>query len=103
MYWFYHEYLDEARRFRVHRIDAETEQEARKLHRQACSFHWVSKHVEPSVSALFSRNGPTHRTLISGHRPGEPYRTDYKPVAMPDYIHGLMKNVDCALRDWVTT
>jgi len=36
MYWFYHEYLDEARRFRIHRVDTDTEREARKLHRRLC-------------------------------------------------------------------
>jgi hypothetical protein len=85
-YWFYHEYLDELRRFRIHRIDNNNETEARKQHRQACNFHWVTQHIEPSVSALLSTNGPTQRTLIPSHRPGDTYSTEYRPVPCPPSI-----------------
>lgn len=86
MYWFYHEYLDEARRFRIHRVDCETEQEARKLHRQACEFRWVTHHQEPSVSSLFVKKEGGQRALVQGHRPGDRYHTDFRPVPMPDYL-----------------
>jgi len=85
-YWFYHEYLDEERRFRIHRIDCETEQEARKLHRQACEFRWVSQHIEPSVSSLHTRGEYGPRTIVAGHRPGQPYSTTPNPVPMPDDV-----------------
>jgi len=85
-FWFYQEYLDEARRFRVNRIEADTEQEARRQHRQACEFLWVGPHVEPSVSSLFTTGEYGQRSLVPGCRPGERYRTEYVPVAMPDYI-----------------
>lgn len=93
MYWFYHEYLDEARRFRIHRINCETEQEARKLHRQACEFRWVTEHVEPSVSSLFVKTEGGQRALIPGHRPGERYRTEFRPVPAPDYIREKMRKL----------
>jgi len=85
-YWFFHEYLDEARRFRVTRIEADTEQEARRLHRQACDFHWVGPHTEPSVSSLFMAGEHGQRPLVPGCRPGERYRTSYVPAPMPDYL-----------------
>jgi len=92
-YWFFHEYLDESRRFRINRIDCQTEQEARKLHRQACEFRWVTEHVDPSVSSLFARSDTGQRTLVQGHRPGQPYHTDFRPVPMPDYIREQLKTV----------
>ena len=85
-YWFFHEYLDEARRFRVHRIAAETETEARKLHRQACEFRWVTQHVEPSVSGLFTSAEAGQRTLAPSHRPGDPYHTTTNPIPAPAHI-----------------
>jgi len=93
MYWFYHEYLDEARRFRVNRIDAETETEARKMHRHASEFHWVTQHVEPSVSPLFSRNGPTHRILVPGQRPGQTYSATFNAVPCPPEILARVRNL----------
>ena len=90
MFWFYHEYLDEARRFRIHRINADTEQDARRLHRQACEFRWVTEHVDPSVSSLFARTDLGQRTLIAGHRPGQPYRTEWHPIpAPPDVLQAI--------------
>ena len=86
MFWFYHEYLDEERRFRVHRVDCETEQEGRKLHRQACEFRWVTHHIEPTVSSLFVKTEGGQRALVQGHRPGQPYHTDFRPIPMPDYL-----------------
>ncbi|HEY7823590.1 MAG TPA: hypothetical protein VIG24_12170 [Acidimicrobiia bacterium] len=91
MYWFYHEYLDEARRMRIHRIECETEQEGRKLHRQACEFRWVTQHVEPSVSSLFTRGEYGPRTLAPGHRRGEQYHTEVRPIEMPDYIRQVLR------------
>jgi hypothetical protein len=85
-YWFYQEYLDEARRFRVNRIEAATEQEARRSHRQSCEFHWVGPHVEPSVSSLFTQGEYGQRSLVPGCRPGDQYRTTYVPVTMPDHV-----------------
>ena len=93
MFWFYHEYLDEARRFRIHRIECDTEKEARKLHRQACEFNWVTQHVEPSVSSLFTRTDTGQRTLVSGVRPGQRYTTEFKPVPPPEDVLAALKNV----------
>ena len=94
-YWFYHEYLDEARRFRIHRVDADTEQEARRLHRQACEFRWVTSHVEPSVSSLITRGEYGPRTLVSGHRPGQPYTTTPNPVPPPaDVLQAIRRYRD---------
>lgn len=90
MFWFFHEYLDESRRMRIHRIEATTEQEARKLHRQACEFRWVTQHVEPSVSSLFTRGDYGPRTLAPSHRPGQPYTTQSNPVTMPDDVRALL-------------
>ena len=96
-YWFFHEYLDEARRFRIHRIEADTEQQARKMHRQACDFAWVTQHIEPSVSSLFAKTDTGPRTLVPGHRPGDPYRTVVDATEPPAYIRqqlaGLKANV----------
>ena len=85
-YWFYHEYLDEERRFRIHRVEADTEQEARKLHRQACEFRWVTKHVEPSVSSLMTVGEYGPRSLVTGHRPGQPYSAVPNPVPPPEDV-----------------
>jgi hypothetical protein len=92
MYWFYHEYLDEERRFRIHRVDSETEQEARRLHRLACNFDWVTHHVEPTVSSLFVKTEGGQRALVQGHRPGQPYHTDFRPVPMPDDVREMLFN-----------
>jgi hypothetical protein len=86
MFWFYHEYLDESRRIRIHRITADTEREARNLHRQACAFAWVTAHIDPSVSALYTRGDYGPRPLAPSHRPGTPYHTDTTPTPMPDHI-----------------
>jgi hypothetical protein len=85
-YWFHHEYLDEARRFRIHRIEADNETQARKMHRQACQFSWVTEHAEPSVSSLFMRTEGGHRAIAPSHRPGDHYHTDIAPIPMPEYI-----------------
>jgi hypothetical protein len=85
-FWFYHEYLDEARRFRIHRVEATSEQEARKLHRHAAAFQWVTDHVQPTVSPLFHRTTDGNRTLARGHRPGDTYQTFVAPTAAPAYI-----------------
>jgi hypothetical protein len=82
-YWFFHEYLDEARRMRVHKFTAETEQEARRMHKRACEFLWVTQHVEPSVSALYTR-GDRDYPIAPARRPGQ--TADSGPVPMPDYI-----------------
>jgi hypothetical protein len=98
MYWFFHEYLDEERRFRIFRVEADTENEARKLHRHACEFRWVTAHIEPSVSSLMTKGDVGVRTLAPGHRPGQPYSAEYRTVPCPkdvrDKIVGLkMGNV----------
>jgi hypothetical protein len=93
MYWFYHEYLDEERRFRVHRIEAETETEARKMHRHASEFLWVTQHIDPSVSPLFSRNGPTHRLLVPGQRPNQSYIPAFNPAPCPPEILDQVRNL----------
>jgi hypothetical protein len=86
MFWFYHQYQDEARRFRVFRIEIASEAEARNRHRQACDFHWVTDHVKPAVSPLFTRGEHGVRTLIPGHRQGETYSTEYRPIACPPEV-----------------
>jgi hypothetical protein len=86
MYWFYHEYLDEARRFRIHRVNVDSEQDARRLHRQACEFAWVTHHVEPSVSSLFTKVDGTQRALVPGQRPGDRYHTQVAPCPPPPYL-----------------
>jgi hypothetical protein len=86
MFWFYHEYCDEAGRFRIHRIESQSEAEARRMHRNACEFRWVTEHVRPSVSSLFTRGDYGPRTLAPAHHPGQPYRTEVVPVPMPDDI-----------------
>ena len=89
-YWFYHEYLDEERRMRVHKHTAETEQEARRLHRQACEFRWVTRHIEPSVSALQRRGDGKDVAIVPGMRPGGRYTTEPKPISMPNYIREML-------------
>jgi hypothetical protein len=93
MFWFYHEYLDEIGRFCISRVEARTEQDARKMHSQACHFDWVTNHREPSVSALMGRGEAGVRTLAPAHRPNDRYHTEYSWVPMPDYIRDLMRNV----------
>lgn len=89
-YWFFHEYLDEARRHRVYKVTAEGESEARKLHRQACEFRWVTEHVEPSVSSLFRAGDGRSVAIQPGRRPGEKYGGTEKPIGMPDYIRQML-------------
>jgi hypothetical protein len=88
-YWFFHEYLDEERRMRIFKVTAETEQEARRLHRQACQFMWVTHHIDPSVSALY-RRGERDMPIMQGGRPGGHYGAESKPITMPDYIRQLL-------------
>ena len=94
MYWFYHEFLDESRRFRIHRVESDSEQEARKMHRHACAFQWVTHHIEPSVSPLMEKADAGPRTIAPGHRPGTPYHTDFRWSPMPDYIRQLIRKVE---------
>ena len=94
MYWFYHEFLDEARRFRIHRVEADTEKDARNMHRLACAFNWVTHHIEPSVSPLMEKGDGGPRTIAPGHRPGTPYHTDFRWTKMPDYIRELIGKVE---------
>ena len=91
MFWFYHEYLDEERRFRVHRIEADTEVEARKMHRLACEFRWVTQHVEPSVSSLFTKTPMGQRAIVRSHRPGDTYSTEWRPGPPPDDVRARMR------------
>jgi len=93
MFWFYHEYLDEARRFRIHRFECDSEKDARKHHKQACEFRWVTQHVEPSVSSLFAKTETGSRAIVQGHRPGQPYHTDFQPVPAPDAVRKMFENV----------
>ena len=92
-YWFYHEYLDETRRFRINRIEIDNERDARRQHKQACDFQWVTRHAEPSVSSLFVKTDEGQRALIPGHRPGDPYHTQIAPSPMPAYIRQLLAGV----------
>jgi len=96
-YWFYHEYLDEARRFRIHRVEADTEHDARRLHKQACEFRWVTHHVEPSVSSLYTKDQGTQRALVPGHRPDDAYHTQVAPTQMPPYLRQQLGNLKGAL------
>ncbi len=106
-YWFFHEYLDEQNRFRVFKNTAETEKEARKMHRQACEYRWVTQHLKPSVSPLFTRGDGKDRTIVPGHREGDVYTTESNPVPMPDYIRQQLKTFrigdEAALHDVRTT
>jgi hypothetical protein len=90
-YWFYHEYLDEERRMRVHKHTSDTENDARRLHRQACEFRWVTHHVEPTVSALYRLGDKRDLAIAPGRRPGQPYGGQEKPIVMPDYIREKLK------------
>jgi hypothetical protein len=92
-YWFFHEYVDEARRFRVNMVGSDSEQDARRMHRQACEFRWVTVHVEPSVSSLFTRGEYGPRTLAPSHRPGQKYHTEVVPVEMPGWFKQRMADV----------
>lgn len=92
-YWFMHEYCDEQGRSRVHKVTAETEQEARRLHRQACEFLWVTQHVRPSVSPLFTTGQYGQRSLIPSHYQGQPYRTETVPVPCPDDVKASLRNL----------
>lgn len=99
-YWFFHEYLDEARRMRVHKFTADTETEARRMHKRACEFLWVTQHVEPSVSALYTRGDRDH-PIAPARRPGQ--TADSGPIPMPDYIRRQLRTVrmgdEAALHD----
>jgi len=90
MFWFYHEYLDEERRMRIHRVEAESEKEGRRLHRQACEFRWVNQHLKPSVSSLMTIGEYGPRSVVAGHRPGQDYSTVPHPVTMPDYVRDML-------------
>ncbi len=90
-YWFYHEYLDEARRFRVHKHTADTENEARKMHRQAAQFAWVTAHIEPTISPLFTLGDGRDRAIIPGQRQGLPYVTHPQPVPCPPDVWDKLK------------
>jgi hypothetical protein len=92
LHWFFHEYLDEARRFRINRIEAHDETAARKMHRQACEFRWVTQHTEPTVSSLFARTELGQRTIAPSHRPGDRYHTQIAESPMPDYIRAMLHN-----------
>jgi hypothetical protein len=91
-YWFFHEYLDEQRRMRIHKVTAETEQEARRMHRNACEFHWVTHHIDPSVSALYRRGEGRNMPIMQGGRPGSHYGAESKPITMPNYIKNRLSN-----------
>jgi hypothetical protein len=99
-YWFFHEYLDEARRMRVHKFTADTETEARRMHKRACEFLWVTQHVEPSVSALYTRGDRDH-PISPARRPGQ--TADSGPIPMPDYIRRQLRTLrmgdEAALHD----
>ena len=89
-YWFFHEYLDEARRPRVNKVTADTEADARTRHRQAADFHWITHHIEPSISPLFHHTEGMDRAIIPGQRPDHPYRHTVEPTPMPDYIRAAL-------------
>jgi hypothetical protein len=89
-YWFYHEYLDEHRRMRIHRITAETEKEARQLHRAASDFNWVTQHTSPTVSSLFHQGTYGPRAIATQQRPGHPYQPEAPAVECPPEIRSLL-------------
>ena len=91
-YYFFHEYVDEARRFRAHKHTADTEPEARKLHRQAAAFNWVTQHTQPTISPLFGKGEHGYRAIIPGQRPGIPYTTETVATEMPDDVRALLGN-----------
>ena len=92
-YWFFHEYLDEERRMRVNKVTSDSEGDARKMHKQACAFLWVTHHQEPSVSPLFRLGDGRDVAIVPGHRKGQPYSTVSQPVPMPEYLRKLVRNV----------
>jgi hypothetical protein len=89
-YYFFHEYLDEARRFRVHKHTADTEQQARTNHRQAANFQWVTNHTEPTISSLFGKVEGTYKAITPSQRLGTPYRTHTEATPMPDDVRQLI-------------
>jgi hypothetical protein len=89
-YYFFHEYLDEARRFRVHKHTADTEQQARTNHRQAAHFQWVTNHQHPTISPLFARTPDGWKTITPSQRPGTSYTTESHAIPMPDNIRTLL-------------
>jgi hypothetical protein len=90
-YWFFHEYLDEARRMRVHKFTAETEADARRMHRSAADFRWATSHVEPSLSALFRLGDNRTVTIGPSCKPGQQYGSSDNPIPMPDYIRDRLR------------
>ena len=89
-FYFFHEYVDEARRFRANKHTAETETEARRMHRQAAEFRWVTQHVEPTISPLFGKGEHGYRAIVPGQRPGIPYTTEVIASNMPDDVRQLL-------------
>ncbi len=76
-FWFFHEWLDEQRRFWAAPHFFESVSEARTAHVAASGFHWVKgKMTEPSISGLFARDAVGDVTIQQPCRPGEdPKRT----------------------------
>jgi hypothetical protein len=89
-YYFFHEYLDEERRFRVNKLTADTELDARRQHRQAAEFRWVTQHQEPTISPLFARGEYGYRPIVPSQRPGTPYTTETVATMMPDDVRALL-------------
>jgi hypothetical protein len=92
-YWFYHEYLDEHRRMRVNLVGAQTETEARRLHRSAADFHWVTQHAEPTVSSLFTKGKYGQQTIAPQQRPGVPYAQHDKPAPCPPEVKAALQQL----------
>lgn len=92
-FWFYHEYLDEHRRMRVNLVGAETEADARRLHRSASDFHWAKQHVEPTVSSLFAKGEYGQVTIALQQRPGVPYAQHSTPAPCPPEVKAALQQL----------
>jgi len=96
-FYFFHEYLDEERRFRVNKHTSETEQEARRMHRQAAEFRWVTQHAEPTVSPLFGKGEYGYRAIAPSQRPGHTYTLETVATNMPDDVRALLNRFPARL------
>lgn len=92
-FFFYHEYLDEEGRFRVSKHTAETEQEARRNHKRAAEFGWVTQHDKPSLSPLMGRGEFGYRAIAPAQIHGRPYRTEIVPSECPPEVSSAVRNL----------
>lgn len=71
-FWFFQEWLDEDRRFWAEVRGYQFAHDARREHRLAAAFRWVTKGmVEPSISALYARDAAGVVEIQEPCRPGD--------------------------------